>query len=203
MPARCSNGEACVNYRALGEPAKLASHNLGSMCFACEKHQAADMARQTKGRAESARSPKRRVGPPIVPIAAPSQDAAKYVTPKQAAEMLGVGASAIRERIRSGRLPAEKHPRGRRGGWRIPLDALLRADGAPGYSALILTELLAQRVAAFLGHDQDEHFKTLCDLREKLGEEQAKREMAERELKRLTTELAELRTQRAGEKPLV
>ena len=85
----------------------------------------------------------------------------------------------------------------------MPLDALLRADGAPGYSALILTELLAQRVAAFLGHDQDEHFKTLCDLREKLGEEQAKREMAERELKRLTTDLAELRMQRAGEKPLV
>ena len=35
---RCSNGENCVAYPALGEPAKLSRGNPGTRCFACEEH---------------------------------------------------------------------------------------------------------------------------------------------------------------------
>jgi hypothetical protein len=38
---RCSNGENCVAYPALGEPAKLSRGNPGMRCFACEDRRAA------------------------------------------------------------------------------------------------------------------------------------------------------------------
>src|SRR5215210_3353676 len=38
---RCSNGENCVAYPALGEPAKLSRGNQGTRCFACEERHAA------------------------------------------------------------------------------------------------------------------------------------------------------------------
>jgi excisionase family DNA binding protein len=138
----------------------------------------------------------------LVGGAASGQDAEQYLTAKQASELLGIGSSAVRERIRQGKLPAEKKGRD----WRIPLDAMLRADGGPRYSALILTELLAQRVAAHLRGDAEvSGHETatspgrygfvweIADLRERLGEEKAKREMAEREVERLGAELAALR----------
>jgi hypothetical protein len=34
---RCSNGENCVAYPALGEPSKLSHSNPGTRCFACEE----------------------------------------------------------------------------------------------------------------------------------------------------------------------
>ena len=34
---RCSNGENCVAYPALGEPSKLSRGNPGTRCFACEE----------------------------------------------------------------------------------------------------------------------------------------------------------------------
>jgi hypothetical protein len=34
---RCSNGENCVAYPALGEPSKLSRGNPGRRCFACEE----------------------------------------------------------------------------------------------------------------------------------------------------------------------
>ncbi len=39
--ARCSNGENCVSYPALGEPSKLSRSNPGTRCFACEERHAA------------------------------------------------------------------------------------------------------------------------------------------------------------------
>jgi hypothetical protein len=38
---RCSNGENCVAYPVLGEPAKLSRGNPGTRCFACEERRAA------------------------------------------------------------------------------------------------------------------------------------------------------------------
>ena len=38
---RCSNGENCVSYHALGEPSKLSRSNPGTRCFACEEHRVA------------------------------------------------------------------------------------------------------------------------------------------------------------------
>jgi hypothetical protein len=38
---RCSSGERCVAYSALGEPAKLSRGNPGPRCFACEERRAA------------------------------------------------------------------------------------------------------------------------------------------------------------------
>jgi hypothetical protein len=38
---RCINGENCVAFPALGEPAKLSRSNPGRVCFACEEHRAA------------------------------------------------------------------------------------------------------------------------------------------------------------------
>jgi hypothetical protein len=38
---RCSNGESCVAYPALGQPAKLSRGNPGTRCFACEERRVA------------------------------------------------------------------------------------------------------------------------------------------------------------------
>jgi hypothetical protein len=38
---RCSSGERCVAYPALGEPARLSRGNPGPRCFACEERRAA------------------------------------------------------------------------------------------------------------------------------------------------------------------
>jgi hypothetical protein len=38
---RCSNGENCVAYPALGEPSKLSRGNPGTRCFACEERRIA------------------------------------------------------------------------------------------------------------------------------------------------------------------
>jgi hypothetical protein len=38
---RCSSGERCVAYPALGEPAKLSRGNPGPRCFACEERRVA------------------------------------------------------------------------------------------------------------------------------------------------------------------
>jgi hypothetical protein len=38
---RCSNGESCVAYPALGQPSKLSRSNPGTMCFACEERRVA------------------------------------------------------------------------------------------------------------------------------------------------------------------
>ncbi len=38
---RCSNGENCVAYSALGEPSKLSRSNPGTRCFACEERRVA------------------------------------------------------------------------------------------------------------------------------------------------------------------
>lgn len=38
---RCSNGENCVAYPALGEPSKLSRSNPGTRCFACEEQRIA------------------------------------------------------------------------------------------------------------------------------------------------------------------
>ncbi len=38
---RCSNGENCVAYPALGEPSKLSRGNPGMRCFACEERRVA------------------------------------------------------------------------------------------------------------------------------------------------------------------
>jgi len=38
---RCSNGESCVAYPALGQPSKLSRGNPGTRCFACEERRVA------------------------------------------------------------------------------------------------------------------------------------------------------------------
>jgi hypothetical protein len=38
---RCSNGENCVSYSALGEPSKLSRSNPGTICFACKERRVA------------------------------------------------------------------------------------------------------------------------------------------------------------------
>ena len=211
MAARCANGETCVAYRAVGEPAKLAHGNPGPSCFACvssrtaDNRPAASQAKTTrpakvKGRRpEPARARRQTSMPPVAGSIGAEHGAEQWYTVEQAADLLGVGGPAVRERIRRGKLPAEK--KGRE--WRKPLDAMLRAHRGPNFSALILTELLAQRVAALLredllspnyeiagNRDQYEPSETVHNLGQRLGEEITKREMAEKEVERLRAELA-------------
>jgi hypothetical protein len=40
-PRRCSAGERCASYAALGGPAKLSRGNPGSVCYACEERRMA------------------------------------------------------------------------------------------------------------------------------------------------------------------
>jgi hypothetical protein len=49
---RCSSGERCVAYPALGEPARLSRGNPGSRCFACEERRAASGLKVASARAE-------------------------------------------------------------------------------------------------------------------------------------------------------
>ena len=49
---RCSNGERCVAYPALGEPAKLSRGNPGPRCFTCEERHAASKLKATAAKGE-------------------------------------------------------------------------------------------------------------------------------------------------------
>ena len=51
---RCSSGERCVAYPALGEPARLSRGNPGPRCFACEERRAASGLKVASARAEEA-----------------------------------------------------------------------------------------------------------------------------------------------------
>ncbi len=49
---RCSSGERCVAYPALGEPARLSRGNPGPRCFACEERRAASRLKVTSAKEE-------------------------------------------------------------------------------------------------------------------------------------------------------
>ncbi len=49
---RCSNGENCVAYPALGAPSKLARGNPGTRCFACEERRVASKLKATAAKEE-------------------------------------------------------------------------------------------------------------------------------------------------------
>jgi hypothetical protein len=51
---RCSSGERCVAYPALGESARLSRGNPGPRCFACEERRAASGLKVAPARAEEA-----------------------------------------------------------------------------------------------------------------------------------------------------
>jgi hypothetical protein len=51
---RCSSGERCVAYPALGEPARLSRGNPGPRCFACEERRAASGLKLASAREEVA-----------------------------------------------------------------------------------------------------------------------------------------------------
>jgi hypothetical protein len=50
--SRCSSGERCVAYPALGEPAKLSRGNPGPRCFACEERRASSRLKVASAREE-------------------------------------------------------------------------------------------------------------------------------------------------------
>jgi hypothetical protein len=49
---RCSNGERCVAYPALGQAAKLSRGNPGPKCFACEERRATSNLKAASARVE-------------------------------------------------------------------------------------------------------------------------------------------------------
>ena len=60
---RCSNGENCAAYPALGEPSKLSRGNPGTRCFACEERRVASelkTARANKKKAAERRNANKR-----------------------------------------------------------------------------------------------------------------------------------------------
>lgn len=124
-----------------------------------------------------------------------------YLNVKQASDMLGIGESAVRERIRSGALPAIKTPKG----WRIAVADLLESSG--------LNKAVSRYLCQFLSLSLAENFReiisevateaadrviraqrrdlqqTIGELHRELGRSDVKLELALEKVARLTGDL--------------
>ena len=125
----------------------------------------------------------------------------RYVTVGEAAKLLGVHRNTVHHRIKNGRLTAHKVVEGTREIYRIELDSLgvgrTRADVHTLDDQRPTTgEDLANRIAVRLEEIVREYTEQLGDVREELGAERARRQMAEERAAALEGELAALRAAR-------
>src|SRR5919107_3021281 len=108
----------------------------------------------------------------------------EYVTVGEAAKLLGIHRNTVHHRIRAGRITAHKVVEGEREVYRVERDSL----GVGRTSAHVHTldaqrttasEELSRMIAARLDEIVRDYTHELGDLREELGAERARREMAE------------------------
>jgi len=112
----------------------------------------------------------------------------EYVTVGEAAKLLGIHRNTVHHRIKSGRITAHKVVEGGREVYRVERDSL----GVGRTSAHVHTldaqrttasEELSRLIAARLDEIVRDYTHELGDLREELGAERARREMAEATLR--------------------
>jgi excisionase family DNA binding protein len=117
-----------------------------------------------------------------------AQQGKEYVTVGEAAKLLGVHRNTIHHRIKNGRITAHKVLEGDREVYRIERDSL----GVGRTSADVRTldaqrttagEELSRMIATRLDEIVRDYTQRLGDLREELGAERARREMAESTLR--------------------
>jgi excisionase family DNA binding protein len=128
----------------------------------------------------------------------------RYVTVGEAAKLLGVHRNTVHHRIKIGRITAHKVVEGEREVYRVELDSL----GVGRTSADVHTldaqrttagEELARMIATRLDEIVRNHTEQLGNVREELGAERARRQMAEERVEALEGELRAL--QEARESP--
>jgi excisionase family DNA binding protein len=116
------------------------------------------------------------------------ESAKEYVTVGEAAKLLGVHRNTVHHRIKSGRITAHKVVEGEREIYRIERDSL----GVGRTSAAVHTldaqrltasEELSRMIATRLDEIVRDYTHEVGDLREELGAERARREMAESTLR--------------------
>ena len=129
----------------------------------------------------------------------------RYVTVGEAAKLLGVHRNTVHHRIKVGRITAHKVVEGEREVYRIELDSL----GVGRTSADVRTlddqrttagEELARMIAVRLDEIVRDYTEQLGDVREELGAERARRQMAEEKAAALEGELRALREARESPK---
>jgi excisionase family DNA binding protein len=117
-----------------------------------------------------------------------AQQGKDYLTVGEAAKLLGVHRNTVHHRIKVGRIPAHKVVEGEREVYRIERDSL----GVGRTSADVRTldaqrttasEELSRMIATRLDEIVRDYTHELGDLREELGAERARREMAESTLR--------------------
>jgi excisionase family DNA binding protein len=132
-----------------------------------------------------------------------AQQGKEYVTAGEAAKLLGVHRNTVHHRIKNGRIRAHKVLEGDREVYRIERDSL----GVGRTSADVRTldaqrttagEELSRMIATRLDEIVRDYTHQLGDLREELGAERARREMAETTLREGMTE--ERRRREAAER---
>ena len=112
----------------------------------------------------------------------------QYVTVREAAKLLGVHRNTVHHRIKAGRITAHKVVEGEREVYRIELDSLgvgrTRADVHTLDAQRPMTgEELGQMIATRLDEIVRDYMEKLGDIREELGAERARRQMAESTLR--------------------
>ena len=125
----------------------------------------------------------------------------EYVTVGEAAKLLGVHRNTVHHRIKVGRITAHKVVEGEREVYRIELDSL----GVGRTSADVRTldaqrttagEEVARMIAVRLDEIVRDYTEQLGDIREELGAERARRQMAEERAATLGEEVRALREAR-------
>jgi excisionase family DNA binding protein len=122
----------------------------------------------------------------------------EYVTVGEAAKLLGVHRNTIHNRIKSGRIRAHKVVEAEREVYRIERDSLdvgrTRADvHTLDAQRTMASEELARIIAGRLDAIVRDYGQQLGDLREELGGERARREVAEERVADLEAEIETLR----------
>ena len=125
----------------------------------------------------------------------------RYVTVGEAAKLLGVHRNTVHHRIKVGRITAHKVVEGEREIYRVELDSLglgrQRADVRTlDAQRTTAGEELGRAMVARLDEIVREYTEQLGDLREELGAERARRQMADEKAAALEGELRALREAR-------
>jgi excisionase family DNA binding protein len=108
----------------------------------------------------------------------------EYVTVGEAAKLLGIHRNTVHHRIRAGRITAHKVVEGEREVYRVERDSLSVGRTSAHVHTLdaqrtTASEELSRMIAARLDEIVRDYTHELGDLREELGAERARREMAE------------------------
>jgi excisionase family DNA binding protein len=122
-----------------------------------------------------------------------AQQSKEYVTVGEAAKLLGVHRNTIHNRIKNGRIKAHKVLEGDREVYRIERDSLDVGRTSADVRTLdaqrtTVGEELSRMIATHLDEIVRDYTHQLGDLRDELGDERARREMAESTLQEGMTE---------------